>query len=219
MIRHFAKRDVYSRAEKLSDAMVHVLGVLAAIVGASVLITLAVVWHTDISVLTAAIVYSACLLLMLTASALYHMTPSEDWKWLLQRLDHSAIYVKIAGTYTPFVALTGTNSLLAGLWGAALAGTSLKIFAPDRFVWVALALYILMGWAGVLAGGDLLSSLSPAALTLMFTGGAIYTLGVIFFLWEQLPFHTTIWHAMVLVATCIFYAAILIEIAGVRALA
>ena len=204
----------YSRAEKLSDATIHVIGVTSALVAVGVLITLVAAWRAEPSVLVGTVVYSVCLLLMLACSAAYHMTPWEEWKDLLRRLDQSAIYVKIAGTYTPFAVLAGSGAgFLAGIWGAALAGLALKLLVPGRFISLGLALYLGMGWCGVVLGGDMIAGLSGTGFALMLAGGVIYTLGVIFFLWEALPFHNTIWHAHVLVATGIFYAAVVVEIA------
>lgn len=205
----------YSRAERLSDAAIHIVGVVSAIVAATVVIFLAFSWRTEPSVRLGAVIYGLCLLLMLAASAAYHMTPWMEWKDALRRLDQSAIYVKIAGTYTPFALLAGTVPLLVGIWGAAVAGLSLKVLAPNRAVPLALALYLVMGWAGVLAGDALLDSLTPAGFALMLTGGIIYTVGIVFYLWDALPFHNTIWHAFVLVATGVIYAALLVEIADV----
>ncbi|WP_343035361.1 PAQR family membrane homeostasis protein TrhA [Halovulum dunhuangense] len=208
----------YSRAERLSDAAIHVAGVAAGMVGAGVIVALALRWSDSPWVWLGAGVYALCLVAMLLASALYHLTPVEHWRGLLQRLDHSAIYVKIAGTYTPFTALAGTGpGLLASLWGAALLGTAIRMLAPGRFVWLALGLYLGMGWAGVVAGGDLIAALEPRTVTLMVAGGLLYTGGMLFFLWERLPFHNTIWHGFVLVATAIFYAALLVELSDERA--
>ena len=117
-------------------------------------------------------VYGLTLIAMILCSALYNIIGHGRWAWLLQRLDHSAIYAKIAGTYTPFTLLSGSHApwLLAGLWGAALAGMGLKALSPERFRWLALALYMAMGWAGLLAGGSFLAALSTPVLTLIVTG-------------------------------------------------
>lgn len=211
-------RPGYSRAENLSDAVVHVTGLGAAIVAVPVLMWLAVHLHGDARALTATGIYGATLIAMILFSALYNMIDRPAWNWLLRRLDHSAIYLKIAGTYTPFVLLAGApGGLLAGLWAAAAAGTALKIFSPQRFRWVALALYLGMGWVGVLAGGSLLAELPGAVVVLMVAGGLLYTLGVAFYLWEALPYHNTIWHVFVLVATALFYAAVVVQVVATRA--
>lgn len=205
----------YSRAEKLSDAVVHVTGLAAAIAGVPVLITLAVIWRGDVPALIAVVIYGAALIAMILCSALYHMVPHPDWRELLRRLDHSAIYLKIAGTYTPFAALSGgsTLALLSGLWGAAFAGVSLWIFAPGRFRWAAFALYLAMGWAGVLLGWTMFEAMSPPVLWLVVAGGLTYTIGTFFFLSEALPFHNTIWHVFVLAATVVFFVAVTLHLA------
>lgn len=206
-----APRDRDSAAERKSDHLIHIVGVALAV---PALITMAVLKRGDWISIGAIAVYSLCLLGMLGASAIYNISDGSPWSPIYKRLDHSAIYFKIAGTFTPLVVLSGAGGLplLIGLWTAALGGTSLKVMAPDRLRWLGLALYVGMGWIGVLAGGDLLGALSPSAMRLVVIGGTIYTVGVIFFLWEGLPFHTTIWHVFVLVATALLYLAILIEV-------
>jgi len=207
---------VYSRAERLSDAAVHVVGILLALLAAPVLVTLAAVWLGDRSLVLAAIVYGLSLIAMLCTSALYHMTSAPDWKDRLRRLDQSAIYLKIAGTYTPFAVMSGPQAMpfLAGLWAAAAAGVSIKLIAPRQLFGLTLALYLAMGWAAVVAGAPILDRMTPEGFRLVLAGGSLYTIGVFFLIWERLPFHTTIWHVFVLTASLILYAAVLIEIAG-----
>lgn len=207
---------VYSRAERLSDAAVHVMGVLAALMAAPVLITLAAVWFGDAGTVTAAAVYSISLVAMLTCSAIYHLAPLPAWKDFLRRVDQTAIYLKIAGTYTPFVVMSGTSAglFLAGLWSAALTGAAMILFGSTRLRWPSLFLYLAIGWAGAWIGRPLFDAMSPETFWLIVTGGCIYTLGVVFFLWERLPFHNTIWHVFVLTATAILYSAVLVEFWG-----
>ncbi|QYK42240.1 MAG: hemolysin III family protein [Paracoccaceae bacterium] len=208
-----APRSAHARAEYMSDAAVHVAG-LALVAGAvPVLIVLTAMLRGDAPALLGAAVYGATLALMILCSALYNMIPRPDWAWLLQRLDHSAIYLKIAGTYTTFALISGQGAtVLAGVWAAALAGVALKLVSPRRFRWTAIGLYLAMGWVGVVAGGDLMAALPPAAVTLMVAGGLIYTAGVAFYLWDRLPFHNTVWHVFVLAATAVFYAAVLVTV-------
>lgn len=206
-------RPHYSRAERLSDAVVHVAG-LAAVVGAvPVLIVLTTLLRGDAPSVVGASVYGATLVLMILCSALYNMIARPDWSWLLRRLDHSAIYLKIAGTYTPFALISGQGWLLtAVLWGAAAVGVVLKAISPARFRVAALLLYLAMGWAGFVAGGDLIAALPTAVVVLMVIGGVLYSVGVVFYLWERLPFHYTIWHVFVLTASMIFYAAVVVQV-------
>ena len=208
---------VYSRAELMSDAAVHVVGLAAALMAVPVLITLAVFWRGDVPAVLATGVYGAALIAMLLCSALYNMIHDPRWKGVLQRLDHTAIYIKIAGTYTPFTVFAGSHWLafLTGLWAAACAGSSLKVLAPERFRLAGLALYLAMGWAGVAMAPELFAALAPATLWLILGGGVVYTAGGGFFLMEMMPFHNTIWHVFVLVASVIFFAAVLVELAAV----
>lgn len=203
----------YSRAEYLSDAVVHVMGLSLALLAVPALLVAVALARGDGLSLVATSVYGAALILMLACSALYNMVRRPDWSWLLRRLDHSAIYMKIAGTFTPFTLLTGQGfALTLGLWGAALLGIVLKVLDPLRFRWLGLALYLGMGWGGALAGAALFAALPPHAVALMVAGGSLYTVGVAFYLWERLPFHNTIWHVFVLVASVAFYAAVAVVV-------
>jgi hemolysin III len=203
------RRPAYSRAELLSDAVVHVTGLVLVLVAIPVLIVLTAILRGDAAALLGVSVYGAAMVAMIACSALYNMTPGAARAWLYRRLDHSAIYIKIAGTYTPFTLLSGHGlALTAGVWGAAVLGVGLKIVSPERFRWAALALYLGMGWVGVVAGQALIAALPTPVWGLMVVGGLLYTAGVAFYLWERLPFHTTIWHGFVLAATFVFYAAV-----------
>ncbi len=205
-----ATRTSYSRAEYLSDTVIHVSGLVIVLISVPVLITMTAFVRGDFPALLATTVYGVTLIAMILCSALYNIVGQGRWAWLLQRLDHSAIYAKIAGTYTPFTLLSGSHALwlLAGLWGAALAGMGLKALSPERFRWLALALYMAMGWAGLLAGSSFLATLSTPVMTLIVTGGLLYTVGVVFYLFDRLPFHYTIWHIFVLIASMVLYAAV-----------
>ena len=207
---------VYSRGERLSDAVIHVLGLAGALVAAPVMIVLAVVWEGDGPTVAAASIYGASLVAMFAASALYHLVPPSRWKAWLRRCDHAAIYVKIAGTYTPFAVLfagEGAWAILTGMWAAAVAGAVLKVLAPGRFEWLTLGLYLAMGWAVLVIGGPILAAVSVPTLAMMVGGGVLYTVGVLFHLWDGLPYQNTIWHALVLAASFVFYAAVLTEVA------
>lgn len=210
-----ALRTAYSRAEQISDAVVHVMGLMLVLMAVPVLIVLTALYRGDAASIAGVSVYGGALLLMILFSALYNIGETSGWgtakEWLLRRLDHAAIYLKIAGTYTPFTLVSGHGlALTAGVWGAALAGIVLKIISPERFQWAALTLYLGMGWVGVVAGGPLFAVLPMAVKVLMMAGGALYTLGVVFYLWRRLPFHYTIWHVFVLAASFVFYAAVMV---------
>lgn len=199
-----------SRAEFVSDSVVHVAGLVAVAFAVPGLILLT---HArrgdDPAALWGVGIYGAALGAMIGASALYNMTPGAALRWLWRRIDHAAIYLKIAGTYTPFALLTGQGLVLtAGVWGAAALGVTMKLVSPERWKLLALALYLGMGWAGIAAGGALLAALPGPVVALMLAGGLIYTGGVAFYLAEKIPFHTTLWHVCVLVASLLFYSAV-----------
>ncbi|MES2913948.1 MAG: hemolysin III family protein [Pseudomonadota bacterium] len=207
-------RHDYSRAERLSDAVVHFLGIGAALVAVPVLITLAVVLRGDAPAVASTTLYGLALLTMLVFSALFHLTTQPRLRRVFRSLDHTAILCLIAATYTPFVLLSGTRAtgLLVALWGAALAGAALRAFAPDRLKLAAIALALGMGWAGLLSGGAVFAALSTPVMVLITIGGCLYTLGVGFCVWERLPFHYTIWHVCVLAASAAFYAAVTVQL-------
>ncbi len=214
---------IYSRAEYLSDAVIHVSGIAFALVGGPVLVTLAALMVGDPGLVGATGVYVVTLVAMLTCSALYNMVTVAAWKDVLRRIDQGAIYFKIAGTYTPFVILSGSHAglFLTAIWGVAIGGASLVLFAPGRFKWLAISAYLALGWAGIVGGGPLVWSLSGPVLVLLLIGGGLYTAGIAFLVWERMPFHNTIWHVFVLAATAVCYAALVVELlrkAGATAL-
>jgi len=209
-----AVRWTYSVSELRADAAVHAVGVLAALSG-SLVFLIAMVGEVSAGVFAAVTIYLATLLFSIGISAAYNVWPVSRIKWMLRRLDHSAIYVKIAGTYTPFALLSGGagTGLVAGLWGAAVAGCGMQMLSSGRTRWPGFVLYLGMGWAGLVAGWALFDTLTPVVMGLIVAGGVIYTLGVAVFLWERLPFHTAIWHGFVLAASAIFFVAVTLHMA------
>jgi hemolysin III len=165
---------------------------------------------------TAVTIYAVTLIAMLSCSALYNIVRAEDWQPVLRRVDQSAIYMKIAGTYTPFVFLTGGQMglFLAAVWSVAGAGAALIIFGSERVKPLAIVLYLGLGWAGAVWGGDMIAGLSTPGFVLLLIGGILYSVGVVFLLWRRLPFHNTIWHVFVLTATILLYASLIVELAG-----
>lgn len=219
MVATLPPRRTYSRHERLSDGVVHLLGLGLALLAVPVLIVSTVLSGAAPAVVIGASVYGVTLILMLTFSALYNMIEDPRWSGLLKRLDHTGIYVKIAGTYTPFTLLAGGQALglLVGLWVAALIGLALKVVAPYRLRWLSLSLYLAMGWAALFVGGPMLAELPRTVLILIVTGGSVYTIGVGFLLLERMPFHNTIWHVFVLAGSVLFFAAVSLSIAKLPA--
>jgi hemolysin III len=203
---------LYTLGEEIAHAATHGLGVVLAIVGLTIMVARATLygnaWH-----IAAASVFGATLVLMYTASTLYHSIPLPRAKKVLRIIDHSTIYFLIAGTYTPFTLVTLHGFwgwLLFGItWGLALAGVVFKIYATGRFEKLSLAIYLGMGWCIVIAIKPLWRTLEPAGLVLMALGGLAYTGGVAFYVWERLRYHHAIWHAFVLAGSVLQYFAVL----------
>ena len=202
----------YARSERIADGTVHALGVTLALVGTGLLLTFAALWaHGGAGQLTALAVYGAAISSSLLASACYHMTPWEQLRAPLRRVDHAAIYLKIAGTYTPLVVLIGgafAYLVLATVWIVALSGAVMKLAFWRNPGWAGTALYLGLGWASLLLVWPMVTTLPLAATILVAAGGVLYSLGVVFFVWETLRFSNAIWHGFVLAASACFYAAI-----------
>ncbi|MCC8431677.1 hemolysin III family protein [Reyranella aquatilis] len=196
-----------------ADAAVHALGLLLGIVGAVSMVIVAA-QSPGQGRMAAVLVYVAGLLAMLGCSAAYNLritSPRREW---LRRLDHAAIFVMIAGTYTPLTLLKlrepWSSGLTAVMWSMAALGIAAKLLQPRRIESLSVLLYLLMGWIGVLAIDELLASVEPTTLLLLLAGGVVYSLGTIFHLSSRLPYQQALWHASVLLAASIHYAAILL---------
>jgi hemolysin III len=209
------RRTVYTRGETIADAAVHAAGVAFALIAGPILVIRATTAGDRVTVAAVA-VYAATMLAMFAFSAVYNLAPTPRWREALRRLDHGAIYLKIAGTYTPFAAVSlakgAGTALLLGVWTVAAIGFAVKIAAPRRFEAASVALYLALGWAIIWVAGEAVETLSGATLGLLATGGALYTIGVAFHLWDRLPFQNAIWHLHVLIASVCMYAAIAVEL-------
>ena len=206
----------YTRAERVADCVVHAIGVGLGVIGALSLIIL--IAHSARGVEAASIlIYVTGLLAMLGLSAAYNMWPVTPAKWLLRRFDHSAIYLLIAGTYTPFLVHMKSGvaaaSLLIGVWSTAIVGIVLKLSLPGRLDRLSVVLYLLVGWSGVMAYDAVLPALSTSTLWLLAAGGVLYTVGVVFHVWRTLRFQNAIWHGFVLLAAACHYLAVLETVA------
>ncbi|ESR23362.1 PAQR family membrane homeostasis protein TrhA [Lutibaculum baratangense] len=197
----------YTPAELWADGIVHAVGLVLGVVAATALF-IASLERFDLVGTMAVSTYAASLLLSLGLSATYNIWPVGRTKWLLRRFDHSAIYLLIAGTYTPFMIEAGTYRLMAVVWTVAVAGVALKLIRPGRYERLSIYLYLALGWSGVSALDVFIETLPRATLWLILAGGLVYTLGVIFHLWQTLRFHNPIWHGLVLVAASIHFAAV-----------
>ena len=203
----------YDRVEIIADGVIHAIGFCLSLIGGIIIIVLVASEFTKPAAIVAVSIYAVALFAMLGISAAYNMWPVSDTKWILRRFDHSAIYLLIAGTYTPFIAQLSNRSVAGGLlavvWLTAGVGVALKLMLPGRFDRVAIVLYLLLGWCGVAVYGSFFALLPNLIFWLLAIGGALYSLGVIFHILSNLRFQNAIWHACVLLAAICHFAAVL----------
>lgn len=208
----------YTRREMLADGTIHLLGVIFGLAGGIAIVILAALQPLGWAGWLSVAVYAASLVSMLGVSATYNMWPVGRRKWLLRRADHALIYLMIVGTYTPLVTLVGSDArawtLLAMVWLVAGIGIAIKLLLPGRFDRVAIVLYLLLGWSGVLAYDSVIAALSTEALWLLAAGGLLYSVGVVFHVWRSLPYQNAIWHAFVLAATACHYGTVTLTVVG-----
>lgn len=206
----------YRGSERIADGLIHVIGLGLGLAACGALAAV-VPPRADPKLLASLALYGTGLLAMLGCSALYNLTSRGAWKGIFQRLDHAAIFVMIAGTYTPFalIAIGGPwgMGLLVFVWLAAAGGVAVKLLCPLRFEGISTAIYLLLGWTIVVAIGPLFDTVSLPGIILLAAGGLLYSLGVIFHLWTRLPYHNAIWHGLVLAGAACHFAAVLGEIA------
>ena len=207
----------HTPAEWRADAAVHALGLTLGSVGCAALAAMAPPRAAgDPHRVAALVAYAAGLLAMLGCSALYNLTPEGARKRLFRRLDHAAIFLMIAGSYTPFalVEIAGTwgAGLLAFVWGVAGVGIAVELLGLGRHDGRSVAAYLLLGWSVLAALGPLSAAVSPTGLALLVAGGVLYSVGVAFHLWTRLPYHNVVWHGFVLAAAACHYAAVLREV-------
>jgi hemolysin III len=200
----------YTRLEQLADACVHAASLAFSVVATIVLLAAAI--ETLPAADTAGlIVYCIGLMSMFAASAAYNLVRRPRLKEILRRLDHAAIFVMIAGSYTPFALVVGGGaglSMLVAVWVIAAIGVAVKLRFPRRFDKLSVVLYLAQGWIVLLALDPIVASLPSHALWLLLAGGIVYTLGVPFHLMEWMRFHNVIWHLFVLGGAACQFAAI-----------
>lgn len=202
----------YSIGEEIANAVSHGLGLVLSAGGLCVLVVLAARYGATPHVVGCA-VFGASLVVMYLSSTLYHGVPHRGAKGVLQLLDHSAIYLVIAGTYTPFllVSVGGVRgwSLLVLVWAAAAGGITARAALGRRAHVLRVALYLVMGWLGVVVFRPLAASVGLGGMVLIVGGGVVYTLGVAIYSWHRLPYNHAIWHLFVLVASGLHFLAVL----------
>lgn len=202
-------------AEELANTITHGIGLALSIAGFVVLLVLAALRGSPRHIVSCAI-YGATLVCLYAASTLYHGIPSPRRKRALRVFDHCAIYLFIAGTYTPFLLVNLRGgwgwSLLGIVWGLAMAGIVFKFRFVDHFPFLSTVVYLLMGWLAVIALKPLLASVPASGLLWLLAGGMLYTLGVVFYAWKRLPYNHLIWHLFVLAGSTCHYVAVLYSV-------
>ncbi|MDK9759481.1 hemolysin III family protein [Vibrio sp. D173a] len=205
------KVSEYSEIEERANAITHGLGVVLGVVGLILLLIKADKFEADSLTMASMAIYGSSIILLFLASTLYHSITTEKTKRLLKTLDHCAIYLLIAGSYTPFLLVSLRTPLALGLmgviWAIALVGIVMKIAFVYRFKRLSLVTYLAMGWLSLIVIYQLAKSVELGGLILLAAGGIIYSLGVIFYVAKRIPYNHAIWHLFVLAGcACHFFA-------------
>jgi len=207
----FSSRREFTNGEVIADAAVHAVAIISGVIGFAVLFQ-KIALHGAVADGLAMAVYAAGFFLLFGFSCAYNMTPPSGAKAILRRFDHASIYLMIGGTYTALLsqarASIGLITLAIAVWVIALAGASLKLFLPGRLDRFAVRLYMALGWSAIFAAKPLVDALPVDSLAFVFAGGVVYSVGVAFFLWENLKFQTAIWHAFVTAAAACQFAGV-----------
>lgn len=203
----------YSSGEKIADTAVHAIAIAASVVGLTMLVIVGSRYAGALPVASYAI-YGGAMLFMITISGLYHWIAHAPFKAVLRVMDHCAIYLLIAGTYTPvtLVSMQGAWgwSLFGVVWGVAVAGVLVKTLFVGRFERLSIGLYVLLGWVGLIGLEPLIETLSWPALALFGSGGLLFSIGaLVFYRWHRLPYHNFLWHLFVLAGAMTHYFAVI----------
>lgn len=202
----------YSVGEEIANSVTHGVGVVLSIGGLAILTAFASVlgnaWH-----IVSSSIFGASLILLYASSTLYHSIQLPRVKRVLQVIDHSAIFLLIAGTYTPFTLVTLRGAwgwtIFGVVWGLAVTGIIFQVTRLRKWPVISLALYVGMGWVVIVATKPLLAAIDLRGLLLLLFGGLSYTAGIVFYVWRRLPYHHAIWHMFVLAGSALHFFAIL----------
>ncbi len=202
----------YSKGEEIANSVTHGIGVIVSIAGLVLLIVFSALygnaWH-----IVSSSVYGTSLLILYLSSTLYHSLQGKRAKSFFRIMDHSSIFILIAGTYTPFtlVSLNGPWgwSIFGLIWGLAVLGIIFKVFFTGRYGFLSTLLYVLMGWMIVIAVKPVIEAVPTGGLILLLSGGLCYTAGLIFYAWKKLKYAHTIWHLFVIGGSALHYFAVM----------
>jgi hemolysin III len=210
----------YSFIEELFNCITHGIGILISIAGLVAMVVFSGLYGNTLHIVSSAI-FGTALVMLYTASTLYHSCQKPNLKHRFKILDHSCIYILIAGTYTPFLLVTLKGSvgwsMFALVWSLAVIGILFKMFFVHRFKLISTIAYILMGWIIIFAIKPLLQALPEGGLVWLVCGGLAYTLGTIFYMWNKLPFNHAIWHSFVLGGSICHFCAVMFYVIPLNA--
>ena len=208
----------YSIKEEIAHSVTHGIGALMSVIGLAALIVYSTrygdAWH-----IVSSAIYGSTLIALYTTSTLYHSITKPDLKKVLQKLDHAAIFLLIAGTYTPFALVNLRGgwgwTLLGIVWSIAIAGMIMELIVKQRYKRISIGLYLGLGWLVMIAIEPMITHVAPGGMVLLLVGGLFYSLGVIFYVWKTLLYHHAIWHVFVLAGSVShFFAVFLYVIPG-----
>ena len=210
-----AVAEAYSIKEEIAHSVSHGIGVLLSVVGLAMLIVYSSrygdAWHV-----VSSSIYGATLIALYTASALYHGVTAPRVKNVLQRIDHAAIFLLIAGSYTPFTLVNLRGgwgwSLFATVWSVAVAGMIMELIVTRRSRRISIGLYLGLGWLAAIAVEPMIANVAAGGLLLLVVGGLFYSLGVVFYVWKTLAFHHAIWHLFVLAGSVSHFFAVFLYV-------
>ncbi|QCJ42300.1 hemolysin D [Bacillus sp. S3] len=214
-----AATHTFSRQEEVANSITHGIGALLSISALVILIVYSslygTVWHV-----VSFTIFGVTMFILYMSSTLLHSLPEGKAKDVFEILDHSSIYFFIAGTYTPFllIVIKGTVGwLLFGIvWGLAVAGTIFKCFFVKKYLFSSTILYVVMGWLMVFAWKPLVNTLSTEGLIYLVIGGALYTLGAIFYVWRGFTYHHAVWHLFVIAGSTAHFFAVLFFVLPIK---
>ena len=210
-----AKDKTFTLKQEVVHSIIHAFGILFGIISIPILTALAAK-NSNVPGIVGASIYGFCFLMLFSFSTMYHGFQQPQVKRVLEIFDHISIYFLIAGTYTPFLLIYLRNSfgitLLSILWGLTILGIFFKIFFTGRFDIVSVIIYLLMGWILIAGGRKFFTAVPTDVLIFIIIGGALYSIGIIFYLWKGFAWSHAVWHFFVLVAAICHYVAVLLAL-------
>ena len=205
----------YTTSEEVANSLTHAIGAALSVAGLSVLVSLAA-RNGDAWRVVSFSIYGASLVTLYLASTFYHSFQQPGLKRVLRVVDHSSIYLLIAGTYTPFTLVTLRGpagwAIFGIMWALALAGIIFKVFLTGRFRIVSVGIYVMMGWFVVFVLKLALEAVPPAGMLWLLAGGLAYTFGIVFYAWKKMPYNHAVWHLFVMAGSALHFFAILLHV-------